>query len=102
MCAPESVSVCVCVSPPQMISPEGVKAVVGKGMPVRGNSFVKGDLFIQFDVKFPPKGSLSPDALAVSECLCVLCACMCGCGCVHVCVAVVVCVYVVVLVIVSV
>ena len=36
-------------------------------MPVRGNTFVNGDLFIKFDVKFPAKGSLSPDVLQESR-----------------------------------
>lgn len=48
----------------EMIAPDDVRAVVGKGMPVKGNPFVRGDLFIKFDVKFPKKGSLSPALLA--------------------------------------
>ena len=48
-----------------MIAPDTLRAVPGKGMPIKGNTFVKGDLFIQFDVKFPAKASLSPDAIAV-------------------------------------
>ncbi len=48
-----------------MIAPGDVKSVVGKGMPIKGNTFVKGDLFIKFDVKFPSKGALSPEQLSV-------------------------------------
>lgn len=51
---------CVCV----------LFAVVGKGMPIKGNPFVKGDLFIKFDVEFPKKGSLSAEQLAVRVRVC--------------------------------
>jgi DnaJ-class molecular chaperone len=52
----------------QVITPESIKALVGKGMPIKGNSFVKGDLFIKFDVKFPTKDQLNAEALAVCGC----------------------------------
>ena len=49
----------------QIISPDDVKAVVGKGMPLRGNPFVKGDLFVKFEVAFPKSKTLSAASLAV-------------------------------------
>ncbi|MDR3737675.1 MAG: hypothetical protein P4L40_01515 [Terracidiphilus sp.] len=54
-------------------------------MPVKGNTFVKGDLFIKFNVKFPKKGSLPAETLGVR----ILPLCY---RCVYVCVSVRVCV----------
>jgi DnaJ family protein A protein 2 len=38
-----------------------VKIVPGEGMPSRGNPFVKGDLYVLFQVEFPDDGDLKPD-----------------------------------------
>lgn len=54
-----------CFALVQVVSPGDVLAVVGKGMPMKGNPFVKGDLCIKFDVKFPKAGELSVAQLAV-------------------------------------
>ena len=51
-----------------MIAPDDVRAVVGKGMPMKGNPFVKGDLFIKFEVVFPKPKELSAAQLAVCVC----------------------------------
>jgi len=56
--------VVVVIPPGEVISPDDVKSVVGKGMPVKGNPFVKGDLFIKFEVAFPKKGTLTADQIA--------------------------------------
>ena len=89
-----------------MIAPDDVRAVVGKGMPMKGNPFVKGDLFIKFEVVFPKPKELSAAQLAVRVCtrvstrqtwmpavavlagcaLCcsdVRCVWVCMCACVH-------------------
>jgi len=57
--------VIVTSSPGQVVSPGDVLAVVGKGMPMKGNPFVKGDLCIKFDVKFPKAGELTAAQLTV-------------------------------------
>lgn len=61
----------VVVPPGEMITNDDVRSVVGRGMPIKGNSFVKGDLFIKFEVAFPKKGTLTPEQIAVCILLCV-------------------------------
>jgi hypothetical protein len=56
-----------CLAPNvQIVAPGDVLAVVGKGMPMKGNPFVKGDLCIKFDVQFPKAKELTEAQLAVS------------------------------------
>lgn len=55
--------------PGEVIQAEGtgntpfVKIVPGEGMPSRGNPFVKGNLFVLFQVKFPSDGDLDEAAV---------------------------------------
>jgi len=60
----------ICTKPGEVIKPEAadnkpfVKIVPDEGMPSRGNPFVRGNLYILFQVEFPTDNSLSPDVLA--------------------------------------
>ena len=56
---------CTCVQTLQVIAPGDVRAIVGKGMPIKGSPFMKGDLFIKFDVEFPRPGTLSKKDILV-------------------------------------
>ncbi len=40
------------------------KIVPGEGMPSHGNPFVKGDLYVLFQVDFPEDGAIPPEAVA--------------------------------------
>jgi len=52
----------VVIKPGEVISPGEVKVVKGQGMPsYRHHDY--GDLFIQFDIKFPPNGFASLELL---------------------------------------
>lgn len=53
--------VIVSTGPGEVIKPDDLKAVVGCGMPLHGNPFSSGDLFVKFTVDFPEKGALSED-----------------------------------------
>lgn len=44
---------------------DALKAVRDLGMPLRDEHFTKGNLFIKFNITFPPDGSLSPEQVAV-------------------------------------
>ena len=56
--------------PGDVISPGTFKRVANEGMPMHGNPFVKGNLIVAFDVKFPVPGSLRQPALkALAEAL---------------------------------
>jgi DnaJ family protein A protein 2 len=57
--------VLVVSAPGEVIAPGDVRAVVGKGMPLKGNPFSKGDLFVKFDVTFPKPKTLTPAQLRV-------------------------------------
>ena len=46
---------------------EDIKCVMGEGMPVYRDPFEKGRLIIQFSVKFPPSGFLTPEAVSTLE-----------------------------------
>jgi DnaJ family protein A protein 2 len=41
-----------------------VKIVPGEGMPSHGNPFVKGNLYVLFQVEFPQDGEMNPDQVA--------------------------------------
>jgi chaperone protein DnaJ len=41
------------IYPGQVIKPEELRVIMGEGMPQFRRSFAKGDLYIQFEVKFP-------------------------------------------------
>jgi len=59
----------VCTRPGEVIKPEAadnkpfVKIVANEGMPSRGNPFVRGNLYILFQVKFPTDNALTPNTL---------------------------------------
>eukprot|EP00286_Rhodomonas_abbreviata_P028823 CAMPEP_0181311454 /NCGR_PEP_ID=MMETSP1101-20121128/13146_1 /TAXON_ID=46948 /ORGANISM="Rhodomonas abbreviata, Strain Caron Lab Isolate" /LENGTH=391 /DNA_ID=CAMNT_0023418187 /DNA_START=71 /DNA_END=1246 /DNA_ORIENTATION=- len=46
--------------PGEVIKPMHVKTIDEEGMPAHKNPFVKGKLYIRFDITFPADGSLSP------------------------------------------
>ncbi|ORX90055.1 dnaJ-like protein subfamily A member 2-like protein [Basidiobolus meristosporus CBS 931.73] len=45
--------------PGEVIKPGDVKCIMGEGMPQYKRPFDKGNLYVQFDVEFPPNGWLS-------------------------------------------
>ncbi|GAB1609419.1 dnaJ homolog subfamily A member 2-like [Argonauta hians] len=45
-------------TPGEVIHPGTVKVVKGEGMPIYRNPFEKGDLYITFDIEFPPNNFL--------------------------------------------
>jgi len=61
----------ICTKPGEVIKPEAVdnkpfvKIIPEEGMPSRGNPFVRGNLYILFQVEFPKDNSLSPDTVAM-------------------------------------
>lgn len=42
-----------------------IRTVIGEGMPIYRNPFEKGNLFVKFEVTFPPNGFAEPDKLKV-------------------------------------
>ena len=46
--------------PGQVITPGAVKIVEREGMPIRSNSFERGNLYIQFEIEFPKQTQLTP------------------------------------------
>ncbi|KAG1354415.1 chaperone protein dnaJ A6 [Cocos nucifera] len=54
-------------NPGEVIKPGQFKAVNDEGMPHHGRPFMKGRLYIQFNVEFPDSGALSPDQCRVLE-----------------------------------
>ena len=46
--------------PGEVIKPGHIKAIDDEGMPMHKNPFVKGKLYIKFDIVFPPDGSITP------------------------------------------
>ncbi|XP_004229763.1 dnaJ protein homolog 2 [Solanum lycopersicum] len=48
-------------NPGEVIKPDHYKAINDEGMPNFGKPFIKGQLYIHFDVVFPESGVLSPD-----------------------------------------
>jgi len=47
----------------ETIQPDETKVIYGQGMPQKGNTQVKGHLYILFKIKFPPSGNLTETAL---------------------------------------
>lgn len=47
-------------TPGQIIVPDSVKVIEREGMPVRGNQFDKGRLFVKFEVVFPQPSQITP------------------------------------------
>jgi DnaJ-class molecular chaperone len=45
--------------PGEVLAHEALKQVAEEGMPIYGNSFMKGCLFIQFEIKFPTNLNLT-------------------------------------------
>lgn len=50
--------------PGEIIRPEAIKIIPNEGMPSYGNPFVKGNLYVVFDVEFPADGSLNESKVA--------------------------------------
>lgn len=48
--------------PGQVVKPGQSKAIDDEGMPVYGRPFLKGRLYVTFDVEFPAPGALAPEA----------------------------------------
>ncbi|KAL6911925.1 hypothetical protein ACP4OV_000730 [Aristida adscensionis] len=48
-------------NPGEVIKPGQHKAINDEGMPQHGRPFMKGRLFVEFDVEFPVPGTLTPD-----------------------------------------
>ena len=70
--------VVVSSAPGQVIQPDSVMQIKDEGMPVFGNTFVFGCLFVQFDVKFPKTLELTDAMKRVRLCR-VVCVCVCVC-----------------------
>ncbi|KAL5571821.1 hypothetical protein UlMin_021418 [Ulmus minor] len=51
----------------EIIKPDQYKAIDDEGMPNQGRPFMKGKLFIHFNVEFPESGVLSPDQCRTLE-----------------------------------
>ena len=54
-------------SPGEVTPPNTLKCIEGEGMPVRGNAFETGRLFVLFKVTFPGSGELSEEAVVALE-----------------------------------
>ncbi|KAF7825212.1 dnaJ protein-like protein 1 [Senna tora] len=54
-------------NPGEVIKPGQYKAINDEGMPHRSRPFMKGQLYIQFNVDFPESGFLSPDQCRLLE-----------------------------------
>jgi len=44
-----------------IVKPGDIKAIREEGMPMVKNPYIRGSLYIEFDVEFPPSGSLTTD-----------------------------------------
>ncbi len=51
----------------EVIRPDEVRLIDGEGMPVHKRPFTKGDLYISFDVAFPPPSWASPETIGLLE-----------------------------------
>jgi DnaJ family protein A protein 2 len=49
-------------SPGEIIKPGDFKGIRDEGMPMAKNTYIKGQLYIEFDITFPPSGSISAKA----------------------------------------
>mmetsp|Transcript_11562 Transcript_11562/g.26465 ORF Transcript_11562/g.26465 Transcript_11562/m.26465 type:complete len:424 (-) Transcript_11562:573-1844(-) len=45
----------------ELIRPGDVKTIEDEGMPMHKNPFVKGKLYVKFEIEFPDNGSISPE-----------------------------------------
>nr|AGY48888.1 MIP1L1 [Nicotiana benthamiana] len=54
-------------SPGEVIKPDQYKAINDEGMPHYGRPFIKGRLYIHFNVEFPESGFLSPEKCRILE-----------------------------------
>ncbi|XP_027772758.1 dnaJ protein homolog isoform X2 [Solanum pennellii] len=54
-------------SPGEVIKPDQYKAIYDEGMPHYGRPFIKGQLYIHFNVIFPESGFLSPEKCRALE-----------------------------------
>jgi len=52
-------------NPGDIIKPGDLRSITGEGMPMKGNPFHKGDLYILFNVKFPVPGTIKPAQVGV-------------------------------------
>ena len=50
-----------------MIRPGDLKSIQSEGMPIRGNPFNKGKLFVKFTITFPKNGEMSGDQIQALE-----------------------------------
>mmetsp|Transcript_22992 Transcript_22992/g.54480 ORF Transcript_22992/g.54480 Transcript_22992/m.54480 type:complete len:430 (+) Transcript_22992:82-1371(+) len=48
-------------APGELVRPGDVKTIDEEGMPMHKNPFVKGKLYIKFDVEFPNNGTITPE-----------------------------------------
>jgi len=53
--------------PGEVIKPGHIKSIDEEGMPMHKNPFVKGKLYIKFDIAFPADGTISPQAMTILE-----------------------------------
>lgn len=53
--------------PGEMIRPGDLKSIQSEGMPIRGNPFNKGKLFVKFTITFPKNGEMSGDQIQALE-----------------------------------
>lgn len=51
----------------EVVRPGDVKGVANEGMPQHKNPFLKGTLFVKFEVEFPEDGAFTPDQLRTLE-----------------------------------
>lgn len=45
-----------------------IRCVTGEGMPRHRNPFEKGNLYVKFEIAFPPNQFIEPDKLKASSC----------------------------------
>ncbi|KAJ3218505.1 Type I HSP40 co-chaperone [Dinochytrium kinnereticum] len=57
----------VTIIPGEVIRPGDVKCIVGEGMPAYKRPYDKGNLYIKFDVEFPPQNFASSEQLRLLE-----------------------------------
>ena len=55
------------VLPGEVLKPDSVKMVRGEGMPINGDPFRKGNLFVKFEINYPDKDWASHTDLSAVE-----------------------------------
>ncbi|KAJ3105386.1 Type I HSP40 co-chaperone [Phlyctochytrium planicorne] len=55
------------ILPGEVIRPGDVKCIIGEGMPAYKRPYDKGNLYIKFDVEFPPPNFTSPEKMIALE-----------------------------------